>query len=90
MVGERYRTFKKSTALYKVHNMGLRYIKYISPTISQANLKMYFIKYTCERHNTLSRVGATERGGGFSGLNEKPDADGQPYLTIPCTSRVSK
>jgi hypothetical protein len=27
-----FRTFKKSTAPYKVHNMGLRYIKnYISP-----------------------------------------------------------
>ncbi len=24
-----FRTFKKSTALYKVQNMGLRYIKYI-------------------------------------------------------------
>ncbi len=26
-----FRTFKKSTALYKVHNMGLRYIIYIFP-----------------------------------------------------------
>ncbi len=24
-----FRTFKKSTAPYKVHNMGLRYIKYL-------------------------------------------------------------
>ncbi len=29
-------------------------------------------------------------GGGFSGLNDKPDTDGKPYLTIPFTSRVSK
>jgi hypothetical protein len=27
-----FRTFKKSRALYKVHNMGLRYIKFINPT----------------------------------------------------------
>jgi hypothetical protein len=25
---------------------------------------------------------ATERGGGFSGLNTMPDTDGQPYLTM--------
>jgi hypothetical protein len=30
---------------------------------------------------------ATEREGGFSGLNTKPDTDGQPYLTIPYTSQ---
>ncbi len=26
-------------------------------------------------------------GGGFSGLNAKPDTDGQPYLTIPYISQ---
>jgi hypothetical protein len=29
-----FRTFKKSTAPYKVHNMGLRYIKFILPSMS--------------------------------------------------------
>jgi hypothetical protein len=28
--------------------------------------------------------------GEFSGLNDKPDTDGQPYLTISYTSGVSK
>ncbi len=34
---------------------------------------------------------ATEReGGGFSGLNTKPDTDGQPYILFATPVRVSK
>jgi hypothetical protein len=31
-----------------------------------------------------------KRGGGFSGLNDKPDTSGHPYLTIPYTSQFPK
>ncbi len=34
--------------------------------------------------------GAKERGGGFSGLNDKPDTDGQSYPTNPNTSQGSR
>jgi hypothetical protein len=33
---------------------------------------------------------ATVRGGGFSGLNAKPDTNNQPYLTICIPVRVSE
>ncbi len=42
--------------------------------------------------NILGRGGGllTEKGGRFSDPNDKPDADGQPYLTIPFTSQGSQ
>ncbi len=65
MVGEKYffptityryimyffRTIKKSTAPYKVHNMGLRYIKEIMKNFL---IKDFLICHRCQRHRWCS------------------------------------
>jgi hypothetical protein len=44
-----FRTFKKSTAPYKVHNMGLRYIKYITDNYgNKVLIDLVLTKTRCE------------------------------------------
>jgi hypothetical protein len=63
-----FRTFKKSKALYKVHNMGLRYIKVLnvhSNTVSIAHYKQEDpVKKRKEKFQAERRKQAIEERGG--------------------------